>query len=200
MLPQGERCYGTSTLYGYSILLVDQAALVGRSARALVRVTHQLTDQLRVSLRSLAGGETTSSGGGRDKPHGPYARCADVGAMRPLLRMTAAILLVACTPVRADQLDERGIHDSGIHVGRAIWAVRNCNIRSTDQLEVMRKLGLRAHAQSFERGLEVGATEALQVEKNSSRKRGCTISYIMYGKNGMVAAGLLEWVGPVQGR
>jgi hypothetical protein len=176
---------------------------MGHSARALVHATHQLTDQLRVSRRSLAGGEATSSGGGRDKPHGPYARCADVGAMRPLLRIAAAILLVACTPVRADQLDERGIqgiHDSGIHVGRAIWAVRNCNIRSTDQLEVMRKSGLRAHAQSFERGLEVGATEALQVEKNSSRKKGCTISYIMYGKNGMVAAGLLEWEGPVQGR
>jgi hypothetical protein len=120
--------------------------------------------------------------------------------MQSLLRIAGAMLLVACTPASADQWDERGIHDSGIHVGRAMWAVRNCNIRSTDQLELMRKLGLKAHAQSFERGLEVGVTEALRVEKNSSRKKGCTLAYIMYGKNGMIAVGLLEWIGPVQAR
>jgi hypothetical protein len=122
-------------------------------------------------------------------------------AMRLALRIVGAMLLVVCSQASADQLyDEGGIQDSGIHVGRAMWAVSNCNIRSTDQLELMRKLGLRAHAQSFERGLEVGATEALKVEKNSSRKEGCTIAYIMYGKNGMIAAGLLEWMGPVHAR
>jgi hypothetical protein len=81
-----------------------------------------------------------------------------------------------------------------------MWAVRNCNVRPTDELASLRKLSVSARAQAFMKGLEAGASEALEIERNSGRQAGCTLAYIMYGKNGMNAAGLLEWTGPVQAR
>jgi hypothetical protein len=120
--------------------------------------------------------------------------------MRLLLTMAGVMLLVVCKSASADPLDERGMHSSGIHAGRAMWAVRNCNLKPTDGLDLMGKLGLRAHPRSFEQGLEVGMTEALKVETNSSRQAGCTIAYIMYGVSGISVPGLLKWTGPVQAR